>query len=61
MELLDEATREELILTWLRSEWHALPSGPPADRALIDNPDLTDAEQNGNEKGYYSMAIEASF
>jgi hypothetical protein len=46
MQVLSTTTGEEVILTWLRSEWHALPGGTPSDRRLIDNPDLTDAGQN---------------
>jgi hypothetical protein len=41
---------EEAILTWLRSEWFALPVGTPSDRSIIDNANLADATENAKRK-----------
>ena len=41
MQIIGSTTRENLTLVWLKSEWDGT-----ADRQLIDDPDLTDREQN---------------
>jgi hypothetical protein len=49
MQVLGSASREDLILAWLKSEWDA-PPPRPAGRRLIDRPDLTDAAENEARK-----------
>jgi hypothetical protein len=41
---------EEIIFTWLRSEWSRLDCGTPSDRAIIDNANLDDDEENARRK-----------
>jgi hypothetical protein len=45
VEILGTIPWEEVIRTWLDSEWYRLP-GNIVDRGLVDNPDLADAEEN---------------
>jgi hypothetical protein len=44
MEILGTISWEGIVREWLDSEWYRLPGN--GDRGLIDNPDLTNAEEN---------------
>jgi hypothetical protein len=44
MQILRTIPWEEAIRTWLDSEWYRLPGN--INRVLVDNPDLTNAEEN---------------
>jgi len=46
VQFLGPATRDDLILAWLRSEWDRVPPPRPANRDLIDSPDLSNAAEN---------------
>ena len=46
MKILGPATRDGLILVWLRSEWDRVPPPRPPDRRLVDDADLADWAQN---------------
>jgi hypothetical protein len=44
--ILGPATRDDLVLAWLRSEWDRVPPPRQVNRDLIDSPDLSNAAQN---------------
>lgn len=58
MEILRTVPWEEAIRVWLDSEWYRLPGG--VDRRLIDNPDLTDAEENSERLTVLSLHLNRS-
>lgn len=50
MQVVGTSSLEEVILTWLSSEWYDLPYGTPSDRSIIDNGILGDVEENARRK-----------
>jgi hypothetical protein len=50
MQEVRASSLEEVILTWLRSEWSGLDCGTPSDRAIIDNANMDDDRENARRK-----------
>jgi hypothetical protein len=50
MQEIRASSHDEVILTWLSSEWYGLLCGTPSDRSIIDNAILGDVEENARRK-----------
>ena len=51
MHVIRPSSFDELVLVWLRSEWERVPEPRPPDRYLVDEPDLSDPDQNSDREG----------